>query len=69
MDPKALWISLGVGDWLPQGRWRSDRFWGRIPEKWCQHQILEMGVDAVCRVQAAGRVSVQLLVVCVVHRS
>lgn len=44
---------LGTGDWLPQGRWLSDRVWGRIPEKWWPRQILEMGADAQCQMQAA----------------
>lgn len=72
MAPEALWICRDWGwrTWLPQGRWRSHRIWGRIPEKWWLRQILEMGVDAGCGVQAATGASVQLLVVvCAVHRS
>lgn len=45
MDP----LRPGTGDWPPQGRWRSDRVWGRIPEKCWPRPILEMGADAVCK--------------------
>lgn len=50
MAPKLCGsVETGDRDWPPQGRWRSDRKWGRIPEKWWPRPILEMGADAVCQ--------------------